>query len=100
MFSDVEMAVASTTVERCRQTVDKAHFEHKDFDIRVTVSCALTRATNEDSPSSVLLRRSNRPPLREAKRYGHNRTFIHEGKYPDARRSARDIKIELLHISI
>ncbi len=40
MFSDVEMAVATKTIERCRQTIDTAHFEHKDFDIRITVSCA------------------------------------------------------------
>ena len=40
MFSDVEMAAATNTVERCRQTIDNAHFEHKDFDIRITVSCA------------------------------------------------------------
>ena len=40
MFSDVDMAAATDTVERCRQSVDSAHFEHKDFDIRITVSCA------------------------------------------------------------
>jgi hypothetical protein len=28
----------------------------------------------------VLLRAES--ALREAKRYGHNRTFVHEGKYP------------------
>lgn len=80
MFSDMDSQAAVNTIERCRQTIDAAHFEHKDFDIRITVSCALTRANNEDSPSSMLLRAE--AALREAKRYGHNRTFVHEGKYP------------------
>ncbi len=77
--------------------IENAHFEHKDFDIRITVSCALTRAHNEDSPSSVLLRVE--AALREAKRYGHNRTFLHEGKYPTPV-VPPDIEIEALHIPI
>jgi diguanylate cyclase (GGDEF)-like protein len=80
MFSDMDPQAAVNTVERCRQSVGNAHFEHKDFDIRITVSCSLTRASNDDSPSSMLLRAE--AALREAKRYGHNRTFMHEGKYP------------------
>ncbi len=40
MFSDVDMAVATETIERCRQTVASAHFEYKEFDIGITVSCA------------------------------------------------------------
>jgi len=80
MFSDINPQTAVNTVERCRQTIEKAHFEHADFDISVTVTCAVTRANNDDSPSSMLLRVET--ALREAKRYGRNRTFIHEGKYP------------------
>ena len=38
MFSDMEPHAAINTIERCRQTIDSAHFEHKDFDIRITVS--------------------------------------------------------------
>ncbi len=97
MFTDVEMAVATNTIERSRQTVENAHFEHKDFDIRITVSCALTRATNEDSPSSLLLRVES--ALREAKRYGHNRTFVHEGKYPTPV-VPPDLQVESLHFPI
>ncbi len=80
MFSDVDSSAATEMVERFRQTVDKAHFEHEDFDIRVTVSFAVTRAREEDSPSSVLLRAES--VLGEAKRYGRNRTFRHDGKFP------------------
>lgn len=97
MFSDVELADAGNTIERCRQMIENAHFEHKDFDIRITVSCAFTCADNEDSPSSVLLRVE--AALREAKRDGHNRTFLHEGKYPTPV-VPPDIEIEALHIPI
>ncbi|MGO9112362.1 MAG: GGDEF domain-containing protein [Thermoguttaceae bacterium] len=97
MFSDVELATATNTIERFRQTIESAHFERKDFDIRITVSCALTRANSDDSPSSVLLRAES--ALREAKRYGHNRTFVHEGKYPTPV-VPPDIQIEPLHLPI
>ncbi len=97
MFSDMLPQAAINTIERCRQTVDLAHFEHKDFDIRITVSCALTRATNDDSPSSMLLRVE--AALREAKRYGHNRTFVHEGKYPTPV-VPPELTIEPLHIAV
>jgi len=80
MFSDVDRAVMMDTIERCRQTIEKARFEYKGSDIRVTVSCALACGKNDDSPSSLLLRLES--ALREAKRYGRNRTFIHDGKYP------------------
>jgi diguanylate cyclase (GGDEF)-like protein len=97
MFSDIEIAVAANTIERCRQTIDRAHFEHNDFDIRITVSCAVTRATNEDSPSSVLVRAE--AALREAKRYGHNRTFLHDGKFPTPV-VPPEVKVETLHIAV
>jgi diguanylate cyclase (GGDEF)-like protein len=80
MFSDTDPRAAVNTIERCRQTIGNARFDHKDADIRITVSCSLARASNDDSPSSMLLRAE--AALREAKRYGHNRTFMHEGKYP------------------
>jgi PleD family two-component response regulator len=97
MFSDVEPQTAIKTIERCRQTIDSAHFEHKDFDIRITVSCALARANNDDSPSSILVRVES--ALREAKRYGHNRTFMHDGKYPTPV-VPPEITIEPLHFPV
>ena len=80
LFSDVETAVATNLVERCRQTIAKTGFTGKGLEIHVTVSCGLTRGGNEDSPSSLLLRVET--ALCDAKRYGRNRTFLHEGKYP------------------
>jgi diguanylate cyclase (GGDEF)-like protein len=97
MFSEIELAAAADTVELCRQTIDRAHFEHNNIDIRITVSCALTRATVEDSPSSVLVRAE--VALREAKRYGHNRTFLHNGKYPTPV-VPPEIGIEAQHVTI
>jgi diguanylate cyclase (GGDEF)-like protein len=97
MFSDIEILAAANTVERCRQTIDLAHFEHGDFDIRITVSCAVTRAGDDDSPASVLVRAES--ALREAKRYGHNRTFLHDGKYPTPVVPAA-MQIEALHIAV
>jgi diguanylate cyclase (GGDEF)-like protein len=97
MFSDVETASATGTVERCRQTIAKASFEHQDSRIGVTVSCALARSGNDDSPSSLLLRAE--AVLREAKRYGRNRTFLSEGKYPKPV-TPSEITIEPLRISV
>lgn len=97
MFSDVELAESTNTIERCRQTIENAHFEHNEFDVRITVSCALTRGNDDDNPSSVLLRAD--AALREAKRYGHNRTFLHEGKYPTPV-VPPEFQVEPLHIPI
>ena len=57
----------------------------------------VTRAGNDDSLSTMLLRVE--AALREAKRYGHNRTFTHEGKYPTPV-VPPELKIEPLHIQV
>ena len=57
----------------------------------------LTRASNDDSPSSMLLRAE--AALREAKRYGHNRTFMQEGKYPTPV-VPPELTIEPLHVQV
>ena len=67
MFSDVETAVATNTVERCRQTIDKARFEGKDLDIGVTVSCAGPRQQRRQSFLAVAAGRIG-PPRRQALR--------------------------------
>ena len=97
MFADVDLTATANTIERCRQTIENAHFERADFDVSITVSCGLTRGKDEDSPSAMLLRAKS--ALHEAKRYGHNRTFVHEGKYPTPV-VPPNIEIEPLHIPI
>lgn len=80
LFYDTDLSEATSAVERIRQAIENAHFDYKDFDIQVTVSCAATHALRDDTEAMVLGRAET--ALRESKRYGHNRTFINEGKLP------------------
>ena len=41
---------------------------------------AVTAAVAEDKPETLFARGS--VAIQEAKRYGQNRTFLHDGKYP------------------
>ncbi len=80
LFPDADLREATNAVERLRQIVERASFDHKHDEIRVTVSCGVTDAIGDDTPESILARAE--ATLMEAKRYGRNRTFLHEGKYP------------------
>lgn len=80
LFGDVDVRFTTNLVERIRQLVELTHLRYGDEDIRVTISCAVTEAQADDS-STTLYARSDLA-LQEAKRYGRNRTFLHEGKYP------------------
>ncbi len=75
-----DVQLAANAAERLRQTVEKAILHHDGTEIRVTVSCAVVAATLEE-PRSRLVQRAE-ATLQEAKRYGNNRTFMHDGKYP------------------
>jgi len=77
---DVDLRSTIHSVERIRQTVELTRFRYRESDIRLTVSCAVTEATAEDTSSALFARAE--ATLREANRYGRNRTFLHEGKYP------------------
>lgn len=96
-FSGIDSMTLIENVERCRQTIDKAHFDHNDFDIHITVSCSVTRASDEDSLASLLARSEG--ALNEAKRYGQNRTFVHEGKFPTPV-VAPELDVEELHFPV
>ncbi len=80
LFPDVDLRFATNLVERIRQTIEMARLEYRNEQIRVTVSCAVTEVDREDGPEKLYARAET--TLREAKRYGRNRTFVHEGKYP------------------
>ena len=80
LFPDVDLRFATNLVERIRQTMEMARLEYRKEEIRVTVSCAVTEVAVEDSPEKLYARAES--TLREAKRYGRNRTFVHEGRYP------------------
>jgi diguanylate cyclase (GGDEF)-like protein len=80
LFPDTDIRAATNAVERIRQTVELIHFRYGGEDLRLTVSCAVTEVDAEDNFAMLTTRTET--TLREAKRYGRNRTFLHEGKYP------------------
>ncbi len=80
LFPDSDLRAATNTVERLRQILEATRFECKHGEIRLTVSCGVAEATANDTPDGMLARAE--ATLMEAKRYGRNRTFVHEGKYP------------------
>ena len=95
MFSDVEMAVATKTVERCRQTIDTAHFEHKDFDIRITVSCCADPRQPRGQPLLGAAPRGSGPPRGQALRPQPH--VPARGQVSHAGRPARDADRALAH---
>jgi diguanylate cyclase (GGDEF)-like protein len=80
LFPDVDLRFATNLVERIRQVIELTKLKHRGEEIRVTVSCAATEIAREDTPESIYARAE--ATLHEAKRYGRNRTFLFEGKYP------------------
>ena len=80
LFPDNDIRSATTIIERIRQTVELAHFEYRDTEVQVTISCSVTGVAEDDHSDTIFARAE--ATLQEAKRYGRNRTFQHEGKYP------------------
>jgi len=79
-FGNEDIRAATGVVERIRQLLERARLQEGNQEFRVTVSCAVTEANDQDTPDSLCQRMET--TLQEAKRYGRNRTFLHEGKYP------------------
>ena len=77
---DSDIRSTTNIVERVRQTVETTHFRYKEEDIQLTLSGAVAETVPQDT-TDVLIGRAE-TTLQEAKRYGRNRTFIYEGKYP------------------
>jgi diguanylate cyclase (GGDEF)-like protein len=80
VFPEADTRLAANTAERLRQTVQQTSLRHAETEIPVTVSCAVVGAAAEDTPGTLAERAD--ATLREARRYGCNRTFLHDGKYP------------------
>lgn len=80
LFFDGDLRTAANTVEELRQGLEMTHFEDGANVVRLTVSCGVTAATPADTLLSLLERLE--ATVHEAKRYGRNRTFLHEGKHP------------------
>ena len=80
VMPDIDVRFATNLVERIRQTLELTQFVRGASPIRLTTSSGITESTAEDTARSLFDRAD--AALREAKRYGRNRTFLHEGKYP------------------
>lgn len=80
LFGGLDVRSTTGIVERFRQVVERTRLEYGSQEVRVTVSCAVTEVGAEETPVAVYARAE--ATLQEAKRYGRNRTFLHEGKYP------------------
>ena len=79
LCGDTDGRGATQTAERIRQTVAAAVMLVGDHEEKLTVSCAAAEFAAEASPETLL--EHALAALAEAKRYGHNRTFISEGKH-------------------
>ena len=79
LFPDTDIHDATNAAERIRQTIENTQFEYHEQGIRLTISCAVAEAAVSDTPRALCQRAE--AVLREAKRYGRNRTFAYEGEY-------------------
>jgi diguanylate cyclase (GGDEF)-like protein len=75
-----DVQTATNVAERIRQTLALVEFHYRDDQFKVTVSCAVVEASSKEASDSLYRRAET--ALEEAKRYGRNRTFLHEGGYP------------------
>ena len=80
LLPETDLREATTRVERARQRIERTHFLLGGEMVEVTVSCGLTESGQADATKSLMERVE--ATLAEAKRYGRNRTFAHEGKFP------------------
>ena len=77
---DRDLKQAVSDAEKVRQIIETVRFEYKDHDLEATASCGVVTADRDDTQDSLYARAIE--SVREAKRYGRNRTFVHEGEYP------------------
>jgi diguanylate cyclase len=71
---------ATAALEHVRQQVETMQFQAGSEQFGAKVSCAVAEPVTGDTIASVLDRLES--TLQEAKRYGRNRTFFHDGKLP------------------
>jgi diguanylate cyclase (GGDEF)-like protein len=80
MFPDMPAREATNVLERIRQQLESTRFESGSSSISITLSCSVAETAPDDTMSTLLSRVET--TLQEAKRYGRNRTFLHDGKFP------------------
>jgi diguanylate cyclase (GGDEF)-like protein len=77
---DRDLKQAVSDAERMRQMVETMRLEHGEDDFEITVSCGVVEATPDDTQETLYGRAIE--SIQEAKRYGRNRSFVHEGEFP------------------
>ncbi len=80
VFPDKTPRQCSEKIEAIRQQIDQTKLTRGDSEVHVTVSCAVVAAAADDALETLFGRLDE--TVLEAKRYGRNRTFVHDGKYP------------------
>ncbi len=80
LFRDNPPRYATPLVEKIRQIIEEATFVHDGTETQLTASCAVSQCIDNDTAESLFARLNE--TLQEAKRYGRNRTFLQEDKYP------------------
>jgi diguanylate cyclase (GGDEF)-like protein len=70
---------ATAALEHIRQHVESTRFQAGTAQFSAAVSCAVSESAFGDTFDGVLERLET--TLQEAKRYGRNRTFFHDGKF-------------------
>lgn len=71
---------ASRRMERIRQEVEAATFFTPDAELRATVTCAVAECVPGESREDLL--EQIEETLAESERYGGNRCYHHDGKFP------------------
>ncbi len=77
---DRDLKQAVSDAERMRQTIETVQLEYGATNLEITVSCGVVTAAQDDTQETLYARAVE--SVQEAKRYGRNRTFVHEGEYP------------------
>lgn len=77
---DRDLKQAVSDAERMRQIIETVRLEYGENDLEITVSCGVVAAGPDDTQATFFARAIE--SVQEAKRYGRNRTFVHEGEYP------------------
>jgi diguanylate cyclase (GGDEF)-like protein len=80
VFPDQDIRFTTDTIERLRQTIELIHFRREDVDIQLTASCAIVEPVAGETSETLLAMAE--ATILEAKRYGSNRTFLHDGQNP------------------
>lgn len=80
VFPDQDIRFTTDAIERLRQTIELVHFRREDIDIQLTASCAIVESVAGETSEALLA--TAEATILEAKRYGSNRTFLHDGQNP------------------